>query len=194
MKVLLVLLGLGVVVGFYGCSVNNRLVSADEQVKQQWADVEGAYQRRADLVPNLVSTVKGYATHEKEVLESVTAARAKASSVTLDASKLTSPDDVAKFEQAQAQLSGALGRLLATREAYPDLKANKTFEDLMSQLEGTENRINVERRKYNESVASYNTQVRSFPTSVIAGLRHFESKVPFKATTPGAEKAPEVKF
>jgi LemA protein len=194
MKALAVLAALGVIIGIYGCSTNNRLVSADEGVKAQWANVESAYQRRADLVPNLVNTVKGYATHEKDVLESVTAARAKATSVTLDASKLTDPKAVAEFEQAQGQLSGALGRLIATREAYPDLKANQNFANLMSQLEGTENRINVERRKYNEAVQGYNTEVRSFPTSVIANLRHFETKVPFKATSAGAEKAPEVKF
>jgi len=194
MKALLVLLGLGVIVVGYGCSANNRLVGKYEHVKRQWADVEGAYQRRADLIPQLVSTVKGAASYEKGVLESVTAARAKATSVTLDASKLTDPAAVKRFEEAQAQLSGALGRLIATREAYPDLKANAAFQGLMSQLEGTENRINVERRKYNEAVEDYNSDVRSFPTSLVASARHFEVKVPFKATSPGAEKAPEVKF
>jgi LemA protein len=194
MKTLLVLLGLGAIVVIYGCTTNNRLVAADEHVKKQWADVEGAYQRRADLVPQLVNTVKGAASYEKGVLENVTAARAKATSVTLDASKLTDPKAVKQFEEAQAQLSGALGRLIATREAYPDLKANSAFVGLMSQLEGTENRINVERRKYNEAVEAFNSDVRSFPTSIVANMRHFEAKVPFKATSPGAEKAPQVKF
>jgi|SRR5579884_1835677 len=194
MRTLLILVGIGLLLGFYGCAQNNKLVAADEHVKKQWADVEGAYQRRADLVPQLVNTVKGAANYEKSTLESVVQARAKATSVTLDASKLNDPQAVQKFEQAQTELSASLGRLIATREAYPDLKANAAFTGLMSQLEGTENRINVERRKYNEAVEGYNTMVRSFPTSVVAGIKHFDAKVPFKATTAGAEKAPEVKF
>src|SRR5262249_54243243 len=167
---------------------------ADESVKQHWADVEGAYQRRADLIPNLVSTVKGYMAHEEKVLEAVTAARAQATQVKLDVSKLSDPKAVEEFEKAQAQLSGAFGRLLATSERYPDLKANDNFKTLMSQLEGTENRINVERHKYNESVQTYNTKVRSFPTSMVAGIGHFQAKVPFKATTARAEQAPKGQF
>jgi LemA protein len=194
MKALLVLLGLGLIVGIYGCATNNRLVTADEHVKKVWADVEGAYQRRADLIPQLVNTVKGAANYEKSTLESVVQARAKATSITLDASKLSDPAAVKQFEEAQGALSQSLGRLIATREAYPDLKANSAFTGLMSQLEGTENRINYARAQYNEAVESFNSSVRSFPTSVIASMRHFEAKVPFKASTPGAEKAPEVKF
>jgi LemA protein len=194
MKALLVLVGLGVIVGIYGCTTYNGMVRADEHVRKEWADVESAYQRRADLVPNLVETVKGYMTHEKEVLENVAAARAKAGSVQLDASKLSDPAAVAQFQQAQAQLSGAFSRLLATSEHYPELKADRHFSELMSQIEGSENRINVERRKYNESVEDYNARIRAFPASAIAGLGHFQAKVPFQATTPGADKAPQVKF
>src|SRR5215471_6252215 len=193
MKALLVLLGLGLIVGIYGCATNNRLVAADVNVQTKWADVQTAYQRRADLVPQLVNTVKGAANYEKTTLESVVQARAKATSVTLDASKLSDPNAVKQFEEAQGQLSASLGRLIATREAYPDLKANAAFTGLMSQLEGTENRINFARHNYNEAVESFNSSVRSFPTSIVAGMRHFDAKVPFKASTPGAEKAPEVK-
>jgi LemA protein len=194
MRKLAVLAILAIAALGYGCSTYNRLVRADETVKKQWADVENVYQRRADLVPNLVSTVKGYTAHEKEVLEAVTEARAKAGSVKLDASKLGDAQAVAQFEQAQAQLSGALGRLLAVSERYPDLKAQPLFANLQSQLEGTENRIAVERRKYNEAVQEFNTQVRSFPTSMVAGFGHFSAKVPFHATTAGAETAPKVQF
>jgi len=194
MKALLVLLGLGLIVGFYGCSTNNRLVAADVNVQTKWADVQTAYQRRADLIPQLVNTVKGAANYEKSTLESVVQARAKATSITLDASKLSDPNAVKQFEEAQGALSQSLGRLIATREAYPDLKANSAFTGLMSQLEGTENRINYARHEYNEAVAQYNQSVRSFPSSIIAGMRHFAAKVPFQATTAGAEKAPEVKF
>ena len=194
MKALLVVVGLGVVVGAYGCSTYNKLVRTDEAVKAQWAQVENQYQRRADLIPNLVQTVKGYMTHEKEVLEAVTVARAQAGSVKLDTSKLSDPQAIARFEQAQSQLSGALGRLLAVSERYPDLKAQASFQTLQSQLEGTENRISVERRRYNETVQEYNTTIRSFPSSMIAGLGHFAAKQPFKATTAGAAEAPKVQF
>jgi LemA protein len=194
MKALAVLIGLGLIVGIYGCATNNRLVAADEHVKKVWADVEGQYQRRADLVPQLVNTVKGAANYEKSTLEAVVQARAKATSITLDASKLSDPNAVKQFEEAQGALSQSLGRLIATREAYPDLKANSAFTGLMSQLEGTENRINYARTQYNEAVESFNASVRSFPTSVIASMKHFEAKVPFKAISAGAEKAPEVKF
>jgi LemA protein len=176
-----------------GCGYNS-LVEADEQVKRAWADVENVYQRRADLVPNLVATVKGSAQHEEKVLAEVTAARASATQVKLSTDDLADPEKVKKFEEAQRQLSGALGRLLAVSENYPDLKANASFRDLQSQLEGTENRIAVERRKYNEAVQAYNVKVRSFPTVMAARIWGFKTKETFRATTPGAEKAPEVKF
>jgi LemA protein len=194
MKAFLIIAAICAAVGFYGCSTYNRLVGADEAVKAQWAQVESAYQRRADLVPNLVQTVKGYTAHEKEVLEAVSQARAQVGGVHLDAQKLSDQQAVERFEQAQTQLSGALGRLLAVSERYPDLKAQPLFANLQSQLEGTENRISVERRKYNETVQDYNVRVRSFPGSTIAGLGHFEAKVPFRATTPGAAEAPKVQF
>jgi LemA protein len=176
-----------------GCGYNS-LVEADEGVKAAWANVENVYQRRADLVPNLVATVKGSAQHEDKVLTDVTAARASATQVKLSVDDLTDPEKVKKFEEAQGQLSGALGRLLAVSENYPDLKANAGFRDLQVQLEGTENRIAVERRKYNEAVQTYNVKCREFPTVMAAKIWGFKPKEPFKATTAGAEKAPEVKF
>jgi len=176
-----------------GCGYNS-LVSADEAVKAAWAQVENVYQRRADLVPNLVNTVKGSAQHEEKVLTEVTAARASATQVKLSVDDLTDPEKVKAFEEAQAKLSSSLGRLIATAEAYPDLKANAAFRDLMSQLEGTENRIAVERKRYNDAVRDYNVKTREFPTLIAAKIWHFKPKEPFKATTAGAEKAPEVKF
>ncbi len=176
-----------------GCGYNS-LVSADENVKASWAQVENVYQRRADLVPNLVNTVKGSAQHEEKVLTEVTAARASATQVKLSVDDLSDPDKVKQFEDAQAKLSSSLGRLIATAESYPDLKANAAFRDLMSQLEGTENRISVERKRYNDAVRDYNVKCREFPTIIAAKLWHFKPKEPFKATTSGAEKAPEVKF
>lgn len=172
----------------------NSAISADEEVKQAWANVESAYQRRADLIPNLVATVKGSAAHEEQVLTEVAAARASATQVKLQASDLNDPAKLAAFEQAQQNLSGALGRLLMVSERYPDLKANAAFSDLQAQLEGTENRITVERRRYNEAVAKYNGLVRRFPTSIGARLAGLSVREPFHATTPGADKAPEVKF
>ncbi len=176
-----------------GCGYNS-LVSADENVKAAWAQVENVYQRRADLIPNLVNTVKGSAQHEEKVLSEVTAARASATQVKLSVDDLSNPDKVKQFEEAQAKLSGSLGRLIATAENYPDLKANAAFRDLMVQLEGTENRISVERRKYNEAVRDYNVKTREFPTVLAAKIWGFKPKTPFTATTAGAEKAPEVKF
>jgi LemA protein len=176
-----------------GCGYNS-LVSADETVKAAWAQVENVYQRRADLVPNLVNTVKGSAKHEETVLTEVTAARASATQVKLSVDDLSNPEKVKQFEEAQAKLSSSLGRLIATAEAYPDLKANAAFRDLMSQLEGTENRISVERKRYNDAVRDYNVKCREFPTLIAAKIWHFKPKEPFKATTAGAEKAPEVKF
>jgi LemA protein len=176
-----------------GCGYNS-LVTADEQVKAAWAQVENVYQRRADLIPNLVNTVKGSAQHEEKVLTEVTAARASATQVKLSVDDLSDPDKVKQFEEAQAKLSSSLGRLIATAESYPDLKANAAFRDLMGQLESTENRISVERRRYNEAVRDYNVKTREFPTLIAAKIWHFKPKEPFKATTAGAEKAPEVKF
>ena len=184
---LLALLPLG------GCGYNS-LVSADENVKAAWAQVENVYQRRADLIPNLVNTVKGSAAHEEKVLSEVTAARASATQIKLSVDDLSDPQKVKQFDDAQARLSSSLGRLLAVSENYPDLKANAAFRDLMSQLEGTENRIAVERRRYNEAVRDYNVKCREFPTVIAAKIWHFKPKEPFKATATNAEKAPEVKF
>jgi len=178
---------------FSGCGYNS-LVSADEEVKAAWAQVQNVYQRRADLVPNLVATVRGAAAHEQGTLAAVTQARAQATQVKITTNDLSDPQKVRAFEEAQAQLSQGLGRLLAVAESYPDLKANTTFRDLMAQLEGTENRIAVERRRYNESVLRYNTLVRRFPTLISARIFGFQTKEPFRATTEGAERAPEVKF
>ena len=176
-----------------GCGYNS-LVSGDESVKAAWAQVENVYQRRADLIPNLVNTVKGSAQHEEKVLTEVTAARASATQVKLSVDDLSNPDKVKQFEDAQAKLSSSLGRLIATSEAYPDLKANAAFRDLMAQLEGTENRISVERMKYNNAVRDYNVKVREFPTLIAAKIWGFKPKTPFTATTANADKAPEVKF
>lgn len=170
----------------------NGLVKADEGVGAAWAQVENVYQRRADLIPNLVATVKGYAAHESETLESVIAARSRATQVTVDPSDL-SEEDIEKFNEAQGELSGALGRLLMITENYPDLKANENFRDLQAQLEGTENRIATERMKYNETARSYNTKVRSFPANIVASMFDFEKKGYFEAQE-GAQTAPKVEF
>ncbi|MGZ3652164.1 MAG: LemA family protein [Bdellovibrionota bacterium] len=189
-----VLLALLMLTGLSGCGYNH-LQGLDEDVKASWSEVQNQYQRRADLIPNLVATVKGYAKHEEETLEKVTQARASATQVTIDASKLGDQAAFQKFEQAQGQLSSALGRLLAVSEKYPDLKANENFRDLSAQLEGTENRITQARRRYIEQVAEYNKGVRYFPTNLTAQfLLHLEPRATFTATTAGAEKAPEVKF
>ena len=158
----------------------------------QWAQVENVYQRRADLIPNLVNTVKGYANFEKDVLTAVTEARAKATSVNVDASKL-SPESIQQFQQAQGQLSSSLSKLLVVVEKYPDLKANQNFLELQAQLEGTENRITVERGRFNEVTQEYNSTIRSFPNNIMAGMFGFSKKGYFEAEK-GAEKVPEVKF
>ena len=173
-------------------NVYNKLVSADENAQSMWSQVENVYQRRADLIPNLVATVKGYAAHESETLENVVAARAKATQVTVDPSNLTS-ESVAKFNEAQGELSTALGRLLLIQENYPDLKANENFRDLQAQLEGTENRIATERMKFNQAVKDYNTDIRRFPANIIASAFGFEKKGYFEAQA-GAETAPKVEF
>jgi len=176
-----------------GCGYNS-LVGADEETKAAWGQVENVYQRRADLIPNLVATVKGSAAHEQNTLSAVTQARAEATQVKLTAADLSDPAKLQAFEKAQGQLSQSLGRLLAVAENYPDLKANASFRDLQSQLEGTENRIAVERRRYNEAVQHYNTLVRAFPSLISAKLFGFRTKEPFHATSTGADRAPEVKF
>lgn len=170
----------------------NGMVQRQEGVEAQWAQVENVYQRRADLIPNLVATVKGYAAHEEGTLTAVIEARAKATSITVDPSELD-PEDIAKFQAAQDQLSGALSRLLVSVEAYPELKANENFLALQSQLEGTENRITVERQKFNEAAKGYNQYIRMFPRNIIAGMFDFEKVGYFKAQA-GAETAPKVEF
>lgn len=176
-----------------GCGFQ-AIPQADNAVSAAWAETENQYQRRADLVPNLVETVKGYATHEKETLEGVIAARAKATQVTLSANDLT-PENLAKFEHAQSELGGALGRLLAVAENYPQLKANENFRDLQAQLEGTENRIAIARRRYIEAVQAFNNLITVPPTSFTnAVVYHKQPKAQFTATTAGASEAPKVKF
>lgn len=170
----------------------NKMVTMDEQVSAQWSQVENVYQRRADLIPNLVNTVKGYAEHEKSTLSAVVEARSKATSVNINPENLDA-QSLQKFEQAQSGLSSALGRLMVVMEKYPDLKANQNFRDLQAQLEGTENRISVERKKFNESARSYNTYIRKFPQTMFAGMFGFEKKAYFEAQK-GADKAPEVNF
>ncbi len=170
----------------------NGLVGSRENVNKAWANVETSYQRRADLVPNLVSTVKGAADFEKSTLEAVTQARANATSMHIDANDLT-PEKLQQFQQAQSQLSGALGRLLAVAENYPQLKAVQGFQDLQAQLEGTENRINEARRQFNEAAQSYNTSRQKFPRVIIANLFGFKDK-PYYEADKGSEKAPTVKF
>ncbi len=170
----------------------NKMVGMDEGVKSQWSQVENVYQRRSDLIPNLVNTVKGYADFEKETLTQVVEARAKATQVTVDPNKLDA-QSIQNFQQAQTGLSSALGRLMVVMEKYPDLKANQNFLDLQSQLEGTENRITVERQKFNESAQVYNAYIRKIPNSIIAGMGGFEKKAYFEAEK-GAEKAPQVQF
>lgn len=180
--------------GLSGCGYNS-LQGLDEDVKASWSEVQNQYQRRADLIPNLVNTVKGYAKHEEDTLVQVTKARAEATQTTIDASKLSDQAAFQKFEAAQGQLTQALGKLMVVAEKYPDLKANENFRDLQSQLEGTENRITVARKRYIDSVNEYNKGVRYFPTNLTAKfLLHLEPRANFTAVTPGAEKAPEVKF
>lgn len=181
-----------VVIVLWGISGYNGLVSMDEQVSNSWSNVETQYQRRADLIPNLVNTVKGYATHEKTTLENVVKARSEATSVKIDPTNLT-PEKMAQYQKAQGNVSAALGRLLMVAENYPQLKANENFLELQSQLEGTENRITVARKDFNDTAKLYNTSIRRFPKNILAGLFGFEKKSYFEAEE-GAEKAPEVKF
>jgi len=185
---LLVIIALG-----WFVSVGNELVAQEQAVRGAWAQVQNVYQRRADLIPNLVETVKGFAAQERTVLEEVTRARATVAGMQVTPEVLQDPAALRKFQEVQAQLGGALGRLLAVVERYPDLKSNQNFLALQNQLEGTENRIVVERRRYNEIVRAYNTTVRRFPSSVVASLRGFSERPYFEAT-PGSGAAPEIKF
>jgi LemA protein len=183
-----VVVGATVLAGGY-----NSLVTGDESVKSAWSQVENVYQRRADLIPNLVATVKGVANFEKETYTAVTEARAKVGQIKVTSDMLSDPSAIAKFQQAQGELGSALSRLLVVSENYPELKANQNFLDLQSQLEGTENRISVERRNFNQTAQGYNTMVRRFPKNIIASIFGFKEKAYF-AAAEGSDKAPEVKF
>lgn len=189
---LLVILGIVVILVFWGCSGYNGLVKQDESVKKAWGNVQTEYQNRADLVGNLVNTVKGAANFEQKTLTDVVAARAKATSVNIDANNLT-PEKVAEFQAAQSQLSGSLSRLLATVESYPTLKATEGFQQLQSQLEGIENSIKNSRKQFNDAVNEYNTKVRSFPMNILGGMFGFHAKEGFKSDS-GAEKKVDVNF
>jgi LemA protein len=189
--VVLLLALVGVVV--WGIGVSNQLVRGEQNVNEKWSQVQNVYQRRADLIPNLVETVKGFAAQERTVLEEVTRARASATSIQATPELVNDPAALRKFQEAQSALSGALSRLLVTVERYPDLKSNQNFLSLQSQLEGTENRIAVERRRYNEAVRDYNTQLRIFPGSLVASVRGFREKAFFEAA-PGSETPPRVRF
>ena len=191
-KVILIVAALAVLLVPYGVGKYNGMVKGDESVSTAWGNVQTQYQRRADLIPNLVNTVKGYAAHEKETFEAVIAARSKATQVTVDPANLT-PEKLKEFQQAQGELSSALGKLIAIQENYPDLKANEQFSELQAQLEGTENRINESRKLFNQAVQDYNLTVRTFPANILAGLFGFSQKSKFEADET-AQKAPEVKF
>jgi len=180
------------VIILWGITAYNGVVSAEENVEGKWGNVQNVYQRRADLIPNLVATVKGYAEHEKSTLEEVTNARTKATQMTVNVEDLT-PEKLREFQQTQGELSTALGRLIAITENYPDLKANQNFLELQAQLEGTENRINVERKNFNEAAQAYNTKIRRFPTFVLADIFGFNKKPYFEAEA-GSEVAPKVRF
>jgi len=183
-----------IVIGIFrwGVGLNNTMVEKQETAKTQWANVESAYQRRSDLIPNLVSTVKGYADFEKETLESVIQARANATKTTIDPTNIT-PEQMAAFQQSQNSLSGALSKLMVVVEKYPDLKANQNFLELQSQLEGTENRINVERNRFNGMAKDYNVYIRKFPATMVAGFLNFDPMALFQAAA-GSENAPTVDF
>ncbi|GBU08596.1 hypothetical protein AwDysgo_19270 [Bacteroidales bacterium] len=187
--ILVVLVG---IVFFWYTGVYNKLVSMEETVTAQWGNVENQYQRRSDLIPNLVSTVKGYANHEQATLQGVVEARAKATSVSIDPTNMTE-ESMAQFQAAQGQVSSSLSRLLVSIEAYPDLKANQNFMDLQAQLEQTENRISVQRQRFNDVAQEYNALVRKFPNNMIANMSGFNTKPYFKSDA-GAERAPEVQF
>ena len=191
-KTLIGVIAAVVVIALWASSAYNGMVKEQEKATTALANVQSTYQRRADLIPNLVETVKGYAAHEKQTLEDVVAARSKATSITLDPSNMT-PEKLKEFQQAQGELGSALGRLIAIQENYPDLKANENFRDLQVQLEGTENRINEARNTYNAAVQQYNVVIRSFPKNMLAGMFGFDKMDKFEAEA-GAEKAPKVTF
>ncbi|QQX75343.1 MULTISPECIES: LemA family protein [Aequorivita] len=189
---IIIILGLILIIGGYLASLNNKLVVLDEKATAQWANVESSYQRRADLIPNIVSTAKGYAEFEQETLVAVTEARSKATSINIDPSNIT-PEKLAQYQEAQAGVTSALSRLLAVFERYPDLKANENFKELINELERTENRINVERNRFNEDARMFNTEINQFPTKIFAGMLGFHEKAYFKADA-GSENAPKVNF
>lgn len=191
-KSTIIVIAVVAVIALWGISAYNGLVKMDESVSTAWSNVENQYQRRSDLIPNLVNTVKGYAAHEKETFQAVTEARSKATQMSIHADELTS-EKMLEYQKAQGEVGAALSRLLAITEAYPDLKANENFKELQAQLEGTENRISVERKNFNEVARSYNTSIRTFPKTIIAGMCGFEKRPYFEAEA-GANKAPEVKF
>jgi LemA protein len=192
---LLVVLAIVVIAAISVMGTYNRLVTLGQDVDKSWSEVENQYQRRADLIPNLVATVQGAATFEKETLQAVVEARASVGRATVTPGKApTDPEALARFQAAQDQLGAALQRLLVVVERYPELKANQNFRDLQAQLEGTENRITVARGRFNESAQQFNTMLKRFPTNLMAGLLGFKEKPYFKATTPGAEQAPKVQF
>lgn len=186
-------IGIAVLLGLYGISVNNSLVEKEERVNQAWAQVENQYQRRSDLIPNLVNTVQGAADFEQETLTDVIEARSRATSINVDPAQLSNESTIRQFEQVQSQLGSALSRLLVTVERYPELTATQNFRDLQNQLEGTENRIATERMRFNKAAQEYNTALRRFPTNLFASLLGFERKYYFEATE-GAETAPDVSF
>ncbi len=188
----IVILGIILLIGLYMASLNNRLVELDQTATAQWANVESAYQRRADLIPNIVNTAKGYAEFEQSTLVAVTEARSRATSVNIDPSNIT-PEQLAQFQEAQAGVTSALSRLLAVFERYPDLKANENFKELINELERTENRINVERNRFNDTAREFNTKINKFPTKMFAGMLGFHEKAYFKADA-GSENAPKVDF
>ncbi len=188
----IIVIAVVVLLAIFCISSYNSMVSQDEAVGTAWSNVENQYQRRADLIPNLVNTVKGYAAHEKETFDAVVSARAKATQTTVSIDDLT-PEKMAAYQRAQGEIGSALSRLLAVTENYPELKANENFQTLQAQLEGTENRISVERRKFNEVAKAYNTSIRRLPRNILAGMFGFEKRPYFEAQE-GAEKAPEVKF
>lgn len=189
---IIIILAIVVIGGLYMANLNNNLVPLEETTNAQWGNVESAYQRRSDLIPNIVNTAKGYAEFEQETLTKVIEARSKATAVTIDPTNIT-PEQLAQFEQVQSSLSGALSRLLAVFERYPDLKANENFKELINELERTENRINVERNRYNEVVLPYNTKINQFPAKLFAGMLGFDEKAYYKAQE-GTDVAPEVDF
>ena len=191
-KTWIIVIAVIAIIAIYFTSTYNSMVAQEEAVSTAWSNVENQYQRRSDLIPNLVNTVKGYATHEKETFDAVVSARAKATQTTVSIDDLT-PEKMQAYQRAQGEVGSALSRLLAVTENYPELKANENFKELQAQLEGTENRISVERRKFNETARGYNTAIRKFPRNIVAGMFGFE-KHPYFEAEEGSEKAPEVKF